>query len=91
MVRARVLAAEELLASKLFVVPPGRAARNGADVAHIICQPWKLNWERVLALVGEHWEMLPVRPGAVSLRLPAIVQYVPPWYGSSCWLVSHSG
>ena len=70
-VRARVLAAEELLASKLFVVR--RERFDGADIAHIIfASRGTLNWERVLVLVGEHWEILLLRPGAVSLCLPCV-------------------
>ena len=55
-VRARVLGAEELLASKLFVVR--RERFDGADIAHIIyASQGNLDWERVLSLVGEHWAM----------------------------------
>ena len=53
----RVLAAEELLASKLFVL--FRERYDGADLAHIIfASEGRLQWERVLQLVGEHWELL---------------------------------
>jgi hypothetical protein len=56
-VRTRVLAAEELLASKLFVAR--RERFDGADVAHIIYRTrGKIDWQRVLQIVGEHWEML---------------------------------
>jgi hypothetical protein len=56
-VKTRVLAPEELLASKLFVVR--RERFDGADIAHIIYGTGgELDWERVLALVGDHWEML---------------------------------
>src|SRR6266481_192839 len=77
-VRARVLAAEELLASKLFVVR--RERFDGADVAHIIfASHGNLNWERVLALVGEHWEMLLFALVLYRYVYPAHSQYVPPW------------
>jgi hypothetical protein len=53
----RVLAAEELLASKIFVVR--RERFDGADVAHIIYATRDmLDWKRVLEIVGDHWEML---------------------------------
>lgn len=53
-VTTRVLAAEELIASKLFVTR--RERFDGADIAHVIyATAGKLDWERVLALAGEHW------------------------------------
>ena len=56
-VPTRVLAAEELLASKLFVL--FRERYDGADMAHVIfASEGKLDWNRVLELVGEHWELL---------------------------------
>lgn len=56
-VETRVLAAEELLASKLFVL--FRERYDGADIAHIIfASEGRLDWNRVLELVGEHWELL---------------------------------
>jgi hypothetical protein len=56
-VPAKVLGAEELMASKIFVVR--RERFDGADVVHIIyAMRDMLDWERVFRLVGEHWEML---------------------------------
>lgn len=52
-----VLAAEELIASKIFVTR--RERFDGADVAHVIyASRDTLNWERLFELVGEHWEIL---------------------------------
>ena len=52
-----VLAAEELLASKLFVTR--RERFDGADIAHIIYGTrGNLDWARILQLSGDHWEML---------------------------------
>ncbi|HEX5236523.1 MAG TPA: nucleotidyltransferase [Silvibacterium sp.] len=53
----KVLAAEEMIASKVFVA--FRERFDGADVAHLIrmCGD-KLDWDRVLRLLGEHWELL---------------------------------
>ena len=54
---SRVLGAEELLASKIFVVR--RERFDGADVVHIIyAMRDLLDWNRVFQLVGDHWEML---------------------------------
>ena len=56
-VETRVLRAEELLASKLFVTR--RERFDGADIAHIIhSTQGKMDWDRILAIVGEHWEIL---------------------------------
>src|SRR5438105_5833104 len=50
-VRAHVLAAEELLASKLFVVR--RERFDGADIAHIVyASQGNLDWDRIFALVN---------------------------------------
>ena len=77
-VRARVLAAEELLASKLFILR--RERFDGADIAHIIFgSRGNLNWERVLELVGEHWEILLLALVLYRYVYPAYSQYVPAW------------
>jgi len=56
-VPTRVLAAEELLASKLFVTR--RERFDGADIAHIIYGTrGELDWARILQLSGDNWEML---------------------------------
>jgi hypothetical protein len=56
-VPTRILAAEELLASKLFVVR--RERFDGADIAHIIyATGGRLDWNRILELAGSHWEIL---------------------------------
>ena len=56
-VHSSVLAAEELLASKLFVTR--RERFDGADIAHVIYGTrGRLEWQRILALAGESWEML---------------------------------
>ena len=53
----RVLAAEELITSKLFVTR--RERFDGADIAHVVYGTrGKLDWERLLSLAGEHWEIL---------------------------------
>jgi Nucleotidyl transferase of unknown function (DUF2204) len=56
-VETRLLAAEELIASKLFVTR--RERFDGADIAHIIyATRGKLEWARILRHVGDHWEIL---------------------------------
>ena len=53
----RVLAPEELLASKLFVTR--RERFDGADIAHVIYGTrGVMDWTRIQSLVGEHWEIL---------------------------------
>lgn len=56
-VPTRVLAPEELILSKLFVTR--RERFDGADIAHVIYAVGdKLDWERIVTHIGEHWEML---------------------------------
>ena len=53
----RVLAPEELLISKLFIA--FRERFDGADIVHLIFGTrGKLNWVRVMKLVGENWQLL---------------------------------
>jgi hypothetical protein len=53
----KVLAPEELIASKLFVTR--RERFDGADIVHVIfATKARLDWERILHLAGEHWEVL---------------------------------
>ncbi len=56
-IETRVLAPEELVASKLFVAK--RERFDGADIAHIFYGTYRhFDWARELELAGEHWEML---------------------------------
>lgn len=67
----RVLAPEELIASKVFVTR--RERFDGADVCHVIYgTKGKFDWTRLFHLMGEHWEML--------LWLLVLYQYVYPAY-----------
>jgi hypothetical protein len=75
-VETRVLAAEELLASKLFVAR--RERFDGADIAHIIYgTKGKIDWQRILQLVGPHWEMLLWSLVLFHYAYPASTDYVP--------------
>src|SRR5579884_3090897 len=76
-VETRVLAAEELLASKLFVTR--RERFDGADIAHVIFgTPGELDWDRVIYLIGEHWEILLWALLLFRYIYPAQTHYVPP-------------
>jgi hypothetical protein len=69
----RVLAPEELIASKVFVA--FRERFDGADICHIIFGTrGKIDWQRLMHLMGEHWEML--------LWCLVLYQYVYPAYSS---------
>jgi len=75
-VRTRVLAPEELIASKLFVVR--RERFDGADIAHVIYgSQGKLQWNRVLQLAGEHWEILLWHLILYHYVYPAQAHYIP--------------
>jgi hypothetical protein len=75
-VESRVLAPEELLASKLFVTR--RERFDGADIAHIIHgTQGKLDWNRLLELVAEHWELLLWSLVLFRYVYPANSDYVP--------------
>jgi hypothetical protein len=75
-VETRVLRAEELLASKLFVTR--RERFDGADIAHIIyATKGKLDWDRIRAIVGEHWEILLWALILFRYVYPAHTDYVP--------------
>jgi hypothetical protein len=75
-VNTRVLAAEELIASKLFV--NFRERFDGADVVHIIYGTrGKLDWNRLLQLVGEHWELLLWELVLFHYVYPSKQDYVP--------------
>jgi len=76
--RSRVLAAEELIASKIFVVR--RERFDGADVAHLIYATRDtLDWRRVLSLVGAHWEMLLLNLIFFRYIYPRHTAEVPRW------------
>ncbi len=75
-VPSRVLAPEELIASKLFV--NFRERFDGADVVHIIFgSRGKLDWQRLRQLVGEHWEILLWELVLFHYVYPAKSDYIP--------------
>jgi len=76
-VKTRVLAPEELVASKIFVAK--RERFDGADIAHVIYGTHgSFDWEHELRLVGEHWEMLLWSLLLFRYVYPAQTHYVPP-------------
>jgi Nucleotidyl transferase of unknown function (DUF2204) len=75
-VATRLLAPEELVASRLFVTR--RERFDGADIAHIIyATQGKLDWDRILRYVGEHWEVLLWALLLFHYVYPAQSNYVP--------------
>jgi hypothetical protein len=75
-VATRVLAPEELVASKIFVAR--RERFDGADIAHVIFGTYpSFDWDRELELVGEHWEMLLWSLVLFRYVYPGQTHYVP--------------
>jgi len=75
-VPTRVLAPEELMASKLFVTR--RERFDGADITHVIYgSQGELDWQRILNLIGEHWQMLYWALALYAYVYPAHTDYVP--------------
>ena len=75
-VESRIISPEDLIASKLFVTR--RERFDGADIAHIIYRTrGGLEWERLLELAGEHWEMLLWALMLFRYVYPAHSDYVP--------------
>ena len=72
----RVLAPEELIASKVFVTR--RERFDGADICHVIYgTKGKFDWDHLLRLLGEHWEMLLWCLVLYQYVYPANGEYVP--------------
>ncbi len=75
-VPTRVLAPEELIASKLFVTR--RERFDGADITHVIFgSRGELEWDRIFELIGEHWQMLYWVLILYAYVYPAYTGYVP--------------
>jgi len=75
-VEVKVLAAEELIVSKLFVTR--RERFDGADIVHVIFgSGGKIDWQRVLDLIGEHWMVLLWTLVLYQYIYPAQSEYVP--------------
>lgn len=75
-VTTKVLAPEELVASKIFV--DKRERFDGADIAHIIYGTYGcFDWQRELEVVGENWELLLWALILFRYVYPACSHYVP--------------
>jgi Nucleotidyl transferase of unknown function (DUF2204) len=75
-VETKVLAAEELIASKIFVTR--RERFDGADIAHVIYgTQGKLDWDRILQLADDNWEMVFWAVVLFRYIYPAQTTYVP--------------
>jgi hypothetical protein len=75
-VRTQIVAAEELLASKLFVTR--RERFDGADISHIIyALKGNLDWERILKLAGDHWELVLWNLLLFRYVYPAHIDFIP--------------
>ena len=75
-VQSQVLSAEDLLASKLFVTR--RERFDGADIAHIVYRTkGQLEWERILEIACENWEILLWSLMLFRYVYPAHTDYVP--------------
>jgi hypothetical protein len=83
-VETRVLAPEELVASKIFVAK--RERFDGADIAHVIYGTYgEFDWKREMKLVGEHWEMLLWSLLLFRYVYPAQTHYVPSEIWCDLW------
>ncbi|HET9181253.1 MAG TPA: nucleotidyltransferase [Candidatus Angelobacter sp.] len=72
----RVLAPEELIASKIFVTR--RERFDGADICHVIYGTrGNLDWRRLMNLAGEHWQILLWALVLYQYVYPAHTDYVP--------------
>jgi Nucleotidyl transferase of unknown function (DUF2204) len=72
----RVLAPEELIASKVFVTR--RERFDGADICHVIYGTrGEFDWRRLMHLMGEHWEMLLWSLVLYQYIYPGFSNYVP--------------
>jgi hypothetical protein len=80
-VPTRVLGAEELIASKVYVTR--RERFDGADICHVIyCTKGMLDWQylmRLLSQHGEHWEILFWHLVLFRYVYPASSHFVPRW------------
>ena len=75
-VRTQILAPEEVLASKLFVTR--RERFDGADIAHIIyALKGDLDWDRILKLAGDDWELVLWNLMLFRYVYPAHIEFIP--------------
>jgi hypothetical protein len=76
--RIRVIPAEEMFLSKIFVA--SRDRWDMSDVLHLIfARRGELDWQRILAGVGDHWELLLAYLHLYRYVYPSHTDYVPRW------------
>jgi hypothetical protein len=76
--KVRVIPAEEMLLSKIFVA--SRDRWDMSDVLHLIfARRGELEWGRILAGAGEHWELLLAYLHLYRYVYPSHTRYVPRW------------
>jgi hypothetical protein len=75
-IRCKVLPAEEMIASKLFVTR--RERFDGADIAHLLkaCAS-TIDWDRLMELTQPHWQMLYWQLVLFSYIYPAYTSDIP--------------
>jgi hypothetical protein len=86
----RVLGVEELIVSKIFVAY--RERFDGADVLHLLRARGKtLDWNRLLGLIGSHWELLYGFLVLFAYVYPAQTDAVPDhiWEEMGGWFTRH--
>lgn len=75
-IRCKVLGAEEMIASKLFVTR--RERFDGADIAHLLkARARSLDWDRLRKLTESHWQMLYWHLVLFAYTYPAQVNMIP--------------
>lgn len=75
-VESRIISVEDLIASKLFVLR--RERFDGADIAHLIYRTrGQIEWERILQLACEHWELVLWAIMLFRYVYPAHTDFVP--------------
>lgn len=74
----RIAPAEELIWHRLFINE--RHRHDMSDIVHLIlCEGDTLEWERLLARVGEHWPLLLAQLQMFSFVYPGYRTNVPAW------------
>jgi hypothetical protein len=76
--RVLVVPAEEMILSKIFVVAKDRC--DVSDVLHLIfATRGDLDWDRLLAKAGDHWELLLAYLHFYRYVYPSHAHYLPRW------------
>jgi hypothetical protein len=76
--RVLLIPTEEMLLSKIFVIAKDRC--DVSDVLHLIfATRGDLDWDRILAKVGEHWELLLAYLHLYRYVYPSHTRYLPHW------------